>query len=43
MLADRSGDKKLNKEEFQAFLHPEVSSRLFFHPGMSSRLFFIQS
>jgi hypothetical protein len=29
MLADRSGDKKLNKEEFQAFLHPEVISKLF--------------
>lgn len=23
MMADRTGDKKLNKEEFQAFLHPE--------------------
>jgi hypothetical protein len=30
MMADRSGDKKLNKEEFQAFLHPEVRFRLFF-------------
>jgi hypothetical protein len=30
MMADRSGDKKLNKEEFQAFLHPEVSFRLVF-------------
>jgi hypothetical protein len=28
MMADRTGDKKLNKEEFQAFLHPEVVSKI---------------